>query len=148
MFPALLLGIIGVLGFSQSSMVSALNAYTGFVLFQPILIVSIIFLVAGMLRYGKLPLWLSILGGIGIFLSMNVYMREWLFTLSFAVVALAYYLALRHTKSPQLTFALVLLVGVVGLGVVDIGRSLATPPSNPSQARPQPTTSDDMGKMR
>ncbi len=55
MFPALLLGLIGVLGFSQPSTVSALDAYMGFVLFQPILIVSILFLAAGMLRYGKLP---------------------------------------------------------------------------------------------
>lgn len=126
MFPAILLAIIGVLGLSQSETQSALNAYMSSTLFQPVLIVSILFLIAGIFRYEKMLLQLSILGGIGIFVSMNFYMREWLFTLSFALVALAYYLALRRTKSPQLKFAFFLLTIVVILGVVDFGRSVVT----------------------
>lgn len=68
---------------------------------------------------------LSILDGIGIFISMNFYMREWLFTFSFALVVLAYFFALCQTKSPQLKFVFILLVAVVILGVIDVGRSLA-----------------------
>ncbi|MBI3576944.1 hypothetical protein HY086_02825, partial [Candidatus Gottesmanbacteria bacterium] len=72
---------------------SALNAYTASALFQPILIVSIIFIIIGIIPYGKVALWLSTLGGIGIFMSMNFYMREWLFTFSFVLIAFAYFLA-------------------------------------------------------
>lgn len=147
MFPAILLGIIGVFGLSQRGAASALNAYMGSVLFQPILVVSILFLIAGIFRYGKLPVWLSILGGIGIFMSMNFYMREWLFTFSFALIALAYYFALRQTKSPQLKFAFVLLVAVVLFGVVDIGRSLVTKNSTLPQAPLQPINNNSMNTM-
>lgn len=147
MFPAILLGIIGVFGLSQSQTSSALNAYMASALFQPVLIVSILFLVAGIFRYGKFPLWLSILGGIGIFVSMNFYMREWLFTLSFAFVALAYFLALCQTKSPQLKFAFILLAAVVLLGVVDIGRAFATKNSTPSQTQLQPVNNNSMNTM-
>lgn len=147
MFPAILLGVIGVLGLSQSSTTSALNAYMDSVLFQPILIVSIIFLVAGIFRYGKLPLWLSILGGIGIFISMSFYMQEWLFTLSFAFLALAYFFALRRTKAPQLKFAFILLAAVVIFGLIDIGRTFATKNSTPSQTQPQSTNSNSMDIM-
>ena len=147
MFPAILLGVVGVLGLSQSSATSALNAYMASALFQPILVVSTIFLVMGVFRYGKISLWLSILGSIGIFVSMNFYMREWLFTLSFAFVALAYYLVLRKTKSPQIKFVFVLLVAVVLLGVIDIGRALATKNSTPSQIQFQHTNSNSMDRM-
>ncbi len=145
MFPAILLGVIGILGLSQPRAASALNAYMGSALFQPILVVSILLLAAGIFRYGKLPMWFSILGGIGIFMSMNFYMREWLFTFSFALIALAYYLALRQTKSPQLKFAFVLLLAVVLFGVVDIGRALIVKNSAPSQILHQPA--NNMNKM-
>jgi len=124
MFPAILLGVIGILGLSQLSTISALNAYAASALFQPILVVSIILLIVGIIPYGKASLWLSTLGGIGIFVSMNFYMREWLFTFSFVLIALAYFLALRHTKTPQLKFAFVLLTAVVILGIIDTVRSL------------------------
>ena len=124
MFPAILLGVIGILGISQLSTISALNAYAASWLFQPILVVSIVFLIVGIIPYGKAPLWLSTLGGIGIFVSMNFYMQEWLFAFSFVPIALAYFLALRHTKTPQLKFAFVLLTVVVILGVIDTVRSL------------------------
>lgn len=137
MFPAILLGIIGVLGLSQSQTSSALNAYMTSALFQPVLIISILFLIAGIFRYGKSPLWLSILGGIGIFVSMNFYMQGWLFTLSFAFVALAYFLTLRQTKSPQLKFAFILLVAVVILGIIDMGRPIFTKDLVPPQTQPQ-----------
>lgn len=147
MFPAILFGAIGILGLSPSQAASALNAYMGSVFFQPILAISILLLIAGIFRYGKLPLWLSILGGIGIFVSMNFYMRERLFTLSFAFVALAYFFALRQTKSPQFKFAFILLLAVVLFGVLDISRSLATKKSSASQAQPQPTNGNSMNTM-
>lgn len=137
MFPAILLGIVGVLGLSQSQTASALNAYMASALFQPVLIVSILFLIAGIFRYGKSPLWLSILGGSGIFVSMNFYMHEWLFTLSFALIAFAYFLAFRQTKAPQLKFAFFLLTIVVILGVVDVGRSAVAKNLALPQALPQ-----------
>lgn len=124
MFPAIALGIVGIFGLSTSQTLDALNAYMGSVLFQPILVLSILLLVAGLLRYGKTPLILSILAGIGIFTSMNFYMRAWLFTLSFAVLALAYYFAFRKAKIPQLKITLIFIIAVVLLGVVDIGRSV------------------------
>lgn len=124
MFPAILLGIVGIFGLSSSLTLSALNAYMGSVLFQPILIISILLLIIGLLRYEKAPLALSVLAGIGIFVSMNFYMRSWVFTLSFTLLALAYYLAFRRTKVPQLKIALIFLIAVVLLGVVDIGHSV------------------------
>lgn len=124
MFPAILLEIVGILGLSQSAASSALNVYMASVLFQPVLLVSILFLIAGITKYGKLPVGLSVLGGIGIFISMNFSMREWLFTLSFAFVALAYFFAFRQTKATQLKFVFILLVAVVILGIVDMGRIL------------------------
>lgn len=132
MFPAILLGIVGIFGLSSSQTLGALNAYMGSVLFQPILIISILLLIVGLLRYGKTSLVLSIIAGIGVFVSMNFYMRAWLFTLSFGMLALAYYLAFRKTKVPQLKIALVFLVVVVLLGVVDIGRSILPSPSTNS----------------
>lgn len=147
MFPAVLLGIVGVLGLSQSSTASALNAYMVSALFQPILIVSIIFLAAGTIRYGKLPLWLSIIGGIGIFASMNFYMREWLFTLSFSFVAFAYFFAFRQTKTPQLKFAFFLLTAVVIFGVFDVGRSVVKKNLALPQALPQTQPANNMMNM-
>lgn len=122
MFPAILLSVIGVFGLSQSATSSALNAYLGSALFQPILIISVLLLVVGLLRYGKIPLALSILAGVGIFASMNFYMQGWLFTLSFGVLALAYYLALQKTKAQPLKIALTLLLIVVAVGVIDLAR--------------------------
>lgn len=142
MFPAILLGIVGIFGLSSSQTLGALNAYMASVLFGPILIISILLLIIGLLRYGRSPLVLSILAGIGIFTSMNFYMRAWLFTLSFAVLALAYYLAFRKTKIPQLKIALAFLVVVVLLGVVDIGRSVL-----PAQSR-TPNTTDTVQTAR
>lgn len=126
MFPAILIGLIGIVGLSTSATAGALNAYMASALFQPILILSILFLITGIFRYGAVPLWLSLLGGIGVFASMNFYMHAWLFTLSFTLLALAYYLAYRKSKSPQLKFALVLLLAVVVLGAADTGRSLSS----------------------
>lgn len=138
MFPAILLGFIGVFGFPQSATLSALNAYAASVFFQPVLIISILLLITGLLRYGKTPLALSVLGGIGIFVSMNFYMRAWLFTLSFALVALAYLLAFWETKIPQLKIAIVFLVAVVLLGIVDIARLAFSAPSVQMPAHTQP----------
>ena len=134
MFPAILLGVIGIIGLSTSQTLNALNAYMSSILFQPILVISILFLIIGVLRYGKIPLILSIIAGLGIFVSMNFYMRGWFFTLSFGILALAYYLALEKSKTPQLKVALVFLLAVVVFGVIDLGRSaLSTPsPSRPS----------------
>jgi len=141
MFPAILLGIVGIFGLSSSQTLNALNVYMGSVLFQPILVISILLLIVGLLRYGKTPLVLSILAGLGILASMNFYMTEWLFTLSFGILALAYYLAFRKTKTPQLKVALVLFLAVVILGVIDLGRSALSAPS-PSQPHTSPNSMD------
>lgn len=146
MFPAILLGVIGILGLSQLSTMSALNAYTASALFQPILIVSIIFIIIGIIPYGKVALWLSTLGGIGIFMSMNFYMREWLFTSSFALIALAYFLVLRHTKTPQLKVAFVLLTIVVILGVIDTARSFTIKTTTQPQTQPQLMNNNTMNR--
>lgn len=140
MFPAILLGLVGILGLSSSQTQNALNAYMGSVLFQPILIISILFLIIGLLRYGKTPLILSVIAGLGIFASMNFYMREWLFTLSFGILALAYYLAFQKTKAQTLKIALVLLIVVALLGILDLGRSVLSTQSQP----PIPSNSMDM----
>jgi len=147
MFPAILLGVIGILGISQLSTISALNAYAASALFQPILIASIVFLIVGIIPYWKAPLWLSILGGIGIFVSMNFYMREWLFTFSFVLIAFAYFLALRHTKTPQLKFAFVLLTVVVMLGVIDTVRSFTIKTTTQHQTQPQRMNNNTMNMM-
>jgi len=143
MFPAILLSIVGIFGVSSSQTQNALNAYMGSVLFQPILIISILFLMISLLRYGKFPLSLSIVAGLGIFVSMNFYMREWLFTLSFGILALAYYLAFQKAKTKTLKIALVLLLAVVVLGVIDLGRSSLFTPSSP-QPRTPPNSMDMM----
>lgn len=143
MFPALLLGIVGIFGLSSSQTQNILNAYMSSVLFQPILIISILFLIISLLRYGKIPLSLSIVAGLGILVSMNFYMREWLFTLSFVILALSYYLAFQKAKTRTLKIALVLLLAVVVLGVIDLGRSVLAAPS-PSQPRISPNSMDMM----
>jgi len=143
MFPAILLGVIGIIGLSTSQTLNALNAYMSSVLFQPILVVSILLLIVGLLRYGKTPLVLSTLAGFGIFVSMNFYMREWLFTLSFGILALAYYLAFQKAKARTLKIALVLLLAVVVLGIIDLGRSALSTPS-PSQPNTPPNSMDMM----
>jgi len=143
MFPAILLGIVGIFGVSSSQTLNALNVYMGSVLFQPILIISILFLIISLLRYGRIPLSLSIVAGFGIFVSMNFYMREWLFTLSFGILALAYYLAFQKAKTETLKIALVLLLAVVVLGVIDLGRSALSTPS-PSQPSTPPHSMDMM----
>jgi len=137
MFPAVLFGIVGIFGISSSQTLGTLNAYRSSILFQPILIISILLLLVGLLRCGKIPLSLSVLAGIGIFASMNFYMKEWLFTLSFGVLVLAYYLAFQKTKAQQLKIALILLLAVVVLGVIDLGRAtlfsiLPSQPANPN----------------
>lgn len=147
MFPALLLGVIGVLGLSTSAAAGALNAYMASVWFQPVLVVSILFLIAGIFRYGALPLWLSILGGAGIFVSMNFYMHAWLFTFSFALLALAYFLAYQKSRAPQLKFAFILLVLVVALGVVDIGRDAFASAGPKDTTAPQQHASPSMIQM-
>lgn len=140
--------IVGVFGLSQSNTLLALNAYAASPLFNPILIVSILFLVAGVFPYGKLPIGLSILGGIGIYISMNFYMREWLFTLSFAFVALAYFFALRQTKAPQLKTALILISVVIILGVIDIGRTAFSSPNPRNNNVPQQQAPPSMMQMQ
>ena len=122
MFPAILLGVIGILGLSQLSTIFAFNVYAASALFQPILVVSITFLIVGIIRYGKAPLLFAILGGISIFVRMNFYMREWLFTVSFALVTLSYFLAYRKTKSMYLGLSIFLLLLIVIIGAVDTGR--------------------------
>lgn len=148
MFPAILLGIVGIFGFSSPQTLDALNAYMGSVLFQPILIISILLLIVGLLHYGKTPLVLSVLAGIGIFVSMNFYMRGWLFTLSFGILALAYYLAFRKTKAQQLKVALVLLLAVVFLGVIDVGRTAFSSPNSQNNNIPRQQTPPSMMQMQ
>lgn len=148
MFPAILLGIVGVLGLSASATAGALNAYINSVLFQPILIFSILFLIIGLLRYGNAPLILSVVSGVGIFVSMNFYMRSWLFTLSFALLALAYFLAYRKSKSAQLKTALILISAVVALGVIDMGRTTFSPPNQPTNNVPQQKMPPSMTQMQ
>lgn len=148
MFPAILLGIVGIFGLSNAQTLGALNAYMGSVLFQPILIISILLLIIGLLRYGKTPIALSVLAGIGIFVSMNFYMKNWLFTLSFVILALAYYLAFRETKTQQLKIALVFLAAVVLLGVVDIGRTVFSPPNPQNNNIPQQQIPSSMRQMQ
>lgn len=139
MFPAMLLGIVGTVGISSSTSIPLLNAYMDSVLFQPILILSIFFLIAGLLPSGARPIIVAVLGGLGVFVSMNVYMSEWLFTMSFSLISLAYFLAFRKTKAPQLQFAIVLLLAIVTLGVMDIVRSVfsAPPPHIPADVQQQ-----------
>lgn len=140
MFPAILLGMVGVFGLSTASTRGALNAYMNSVLFQPILIASILLLVLGLARYGHIPLVLSGLSGLGIFVSMNIYMRSWLFTLSFLILAAAYYLAYRQSKSAQLKTVLVLIGTVVVLGIVDFGRAaLSSAPVTMQSVQPANT---------
>lgn len=148
MFPAILLGIVGIFGISSSATLSGLNAYMGSALFQPILIISILFLVAGIVRYGAQPIVLSVLGGIGVFVSMNFYMREWLFTLSFIFISLAYLLVFLKTKAPQFKFALIFLAAVVLLGVIDIGRTAFSSPNPQNNNVQQQQTSPSMMQMQ
>ena len=149
MFPTVFLVIVGIFGLSTISTISALNTYMNSIVFQPILIISTIFLIVGLLRFGNLPLGLSIASGIGIFMSMNFYMRSWLFTFSFAILALAYFLAYRKSKSSQLKYALVLIAAVVVLGIVDLGRETfsqsLTPIDTPTKDF---TIMDNMRMMR
>lgn len=148
MFPSILIGIIGILGLSSTQTLDALNVYMGSVLFQPILIISILLLIVGLLRYGKTPLVLSILAGIGIFVSMNFYMRSWFFTFSFALLALAYFLAYRRSKSTQLKVALILISVVVLLGIIDIGRTAFSSPNPQNNIAPQQQTPPSMMQMQ
>jgi len=147
MFPAILLGFMGIIGLSTSQTQNALNAYMSSIVFQPILIISILFLIVGLLRYGKMPLGLSIIAGTGIFVSMNFYMRSWLFTLSFGVLALVYYLAFQKTKAQPLKVALVLLIAVVVLGTIDFGRTLFSSHSFSNPTPPATTPSNVMDMM-
>lgn len=140
MFPAILLGIVGVLGLSTSATTGALNAYMNSIFFQPILVFSILFLIIGLIRYGNTPLLLSVVSGVGIFVSMNFYMRSWFFTLSFALLALAYFFAYRKLKSAQLKIALILILAVVILGVIDIGRTAFLSPNPQNNAVPRQQT--------
>lgn len=148
MFPAILLGVIGVLGLSTSATAGALNAYMASVFFQPVLVVSIFFLIAGIFRYGAVPLWLSLLGGIGVFASMNLYMHAWLFTLSFTLLALAYFLAYQKSRAPQLKFAFILLALVVLLGIVDVGRDVFAATGPKDATAPQQHASPSMIQMQ
>jgi len=118
------------------------------VLFQPILIISILFLIISLLRYGKIPLSLSIVAGLGIFVSMNFYMRKWLFTLSFGILALAYYLAYRKSKSVQLKTALILISAVAILGLIDTGRTAFYSPNPQNNNLPQQQTPASMMQMQ
>lgn len=148
MFPAILLGVMGIIGLSSSQTLNALNAYMGSVLFQPILVISILFLIIGLLRYGRIPLILSIIAGLGIFVSMNFYMRGWLFTLSFGILALAYYLAFQKTKAQPLKITLILLLAVVALGIIDIGRAAFSSPSSSDSASPAAIPQNRMDMMQ
>lgn len=147
MFPAILLGVMGIIGLSATRTLDALNAYMSSILFQPILVISILFLIIGLLRYGKISLILSIIAGLGIFVSMNFYMTEWLFTLSFGILALAYYLAYQKTKAQPLKITLVLLLVVVVLGVIDIGRT-AFVSSSPGSTLPPAIPQNMMDMMQ
>lgn len=148
MFPAILLGIVGILGISRAATLNALTAYMGSFLFQLVLILSILFLISGVLKYGAQPVLLSLLGGLGVFASMNLYVSEWLFTLSFAFIALAYLFVFRKTKAPQFKFALVLLIMVVTLGAIDVARSARSAPTPHVPARTHQHNNRAMDMMK
>lgn len=124
MFPAILVGLVGVLGISTIGITLLLTSYQNSFLFLPIFIVSLIFLVLSVVRFGKVPLLLTLFGSISVFASMTFYMQQWLFTLSFALIALGYFLAYRKTTSMPMKLGFALLVLVVFIGILDIGRVL------------------------
>lgn len=126
MFPAILVGFIGVFGLSTIGVARLLTSYQNSFLFFPIFIISLIFLIASVFRFGKTPLLLTLLGSIGVFVSMTFYMQRWLFTLSFALIAVSYFLSYRKTKMNSLKLGFILLMLVVFLGIIDTGRGFLT----------------------
>lgn len=130
MFPAILVGLVGVLGISTIGITHTLISYQNSFLFLPIFIVSLIFLVISVIRFGKIPIVLTLLGSIGVFASMTFYMQQWFFTISFALIALAYFLSYQKTKMSSLKLSFLLLMLVVVIGAIDAGRGLLVKPSS------------------
>lgn len=124
MFPAMLVSLVGVLGVSTVGIAGLLNAYQQSFLFQPIFIISLVFLLLTVFPYGKTSFLVTLIGSTGVLISMNFFMRQWLFTLSFALIALGYFLAYRKTGSMPMKLGFALLIFVVFIGILDIGRSL------------------------
>lgn len=122
MFPVLFIGLFGVLGISSISILGITTTYQHSVLFLPIFIISLAFLLLPILPYGKTAIFLAVVGCIGIYASMTFYMQQWLFTISFALVTISYFLAYHKTKSMSLKLSIFLLLLIVLLGVVDTGR--------------------------
>lgn len=71
---------------------------------------------------------------------MNFYMREWLFMLSFIILAFAYFMAYQKSKLLQLKMALVLVVAVVLLGAIDVARTSLSSSFQQTSPFPQPST--------
>lgn len=123
MFPAIVISFVGVLGVSTVGIAGLLTAYQQSFLFQPIFIISLVFLLLTVFPYGKTSFLVTLVGSTGVFASMNFFMQQWLFTLSFAPIALGYFLAYRKTGNGPLKLGFILLLLVVFLGILDIGRS-------------------------
>lgn len=128
MFPTILVSLVGALGISTIGITGLLATYQQSFLFQPILIISLVFLLLTVFPYGKIPFLITVIGSTGVFLSMNFYMQQWLFTLSFALIALGYFLSYRKINSKHLKLGFILLILVVFLGILDMGRDLLLVP--------------------
>lgn len=124
MFPAMLVSLVGVLGVSTVGITGLLTVYQQSFLFQPIFIISLVFLLLTVFPYGRTSFLVTLTGSTGAFVSMNFFMQQWLFTLSFALIALGYFLAYRKTGSMPMKLGFVLLILVVFIGILDIGRVL------------------------
>ena len=98
MFPLSVVAILGIVGISATGILFALNTYMVSVLFQPVLFLSLALLVIGAIPWGLIPTTLALLAGLLIYLSMNIYIKAWLFLLAFLLLALAPLVGEYNTK--------------------------------------------------
>ncbi len=96
MTPATILGIVALTGISAAGAAAALAAYTSSSLFVPILVLSVILLVAGTLPRGRPAAIVAVLAGIAIVASMTVFFDNRLFLTGFLLLAAAQLLGLRR----------------------------------------------------
>lgn len=130
MFPVLFVSLLGAIGISSTGILAMLTAYQQSFLFLPIFLVSLLFLLIAIIPYGKAPLFLTLVGSSGVFTSMTFFMQQWLFILSFAVIALAYFLSYRKSRSMPLKLGFILLMLVVFIGILDISSVFLVSPSS------------------
>ena len=130
MFPMLFISLLGALGISSTGILAMLTAYQQSFLFSPVFLASLLFLLIAVIPYGKTPLFLALVGSLGVFTSMTFFMQQWLFILSFAVVALAYFLSYRKSRSMPLKLGFILLMFVVFIGILDMSRVFLVAPSS------------------